>query len=73
MKIKLFGTVKEFLGKNEITIEIKEELTAGEVIKKLKIPEKYVFIIEKDGKPISKETKLNNNDTIVLVPFISGG
>jgi sulfur carrier protein ThiS len=44
-----------------------------ELFSKVGIPEKYVFVVEKNGKAITKDSVINDNDEISLIPFISGG
>lgn len=80
VKIKLFANLKEIVGKGEIEIEAK---TVAEVLKKLSesYPELGRFIM-KEGyvqvfvnlKRISDlNMKLNDNDTVAILPPVSGG
>jgi len=74
MKIKIFGGLRNFTdNKSIVEIEIDSEKTVKEIIDILKIPQNYVFIVAKGGKAIKKETKVRNEDEIVITPYISGG
>ncbi len=74
MKIKIFGGLRNFTyGKNVVEIEIDSEKTVKEIIDILKIPQNHIFIVARGGKAIAKETKVRNEDEIVITPYISGG
>ncbi len=80
VKIKLFANFREIVGKSEIEIEAR---TVVELLKKLSenYPELRQFI-SKEGyvqifvnlKRISDlNMKLNDNDTVAILPPVSGG
>ncbi|NIA23208.1 MAG: hypothetical protein GWP03_03490 [Proteobacteria bacterium] len=74
MKIKVYGILKRYVGDRDyIKIDIPEPTTVADLFSKAGIPGKYVFIVEKNGKAITKDITVNNDDEISLIPFISGG
>lgn len=74
MKIRLYGRLKEFVdGKDVIEIKIVSDVEVMEIIRRLKIPENYVSFVEKDGKRIEMESRVNNQDKITILPILSGG
>jgi len=74
MKVKVFGLLKKYTGnKDVIEIEIDSEKKVGDIIGSLNIPENNVYIIEKNGNPVGRDTRVNNDDQIALIPLLSGG
>jgi sulfur carrier protein ThiS len=74
MKVKVFGLLKKYTdNKDVVEIEIDSEKRVGDIIGSLNIPEGYVYIIEKNGNLVKRDTVVNNNDQISLIPFLSGG
>ena len=74
MKVKVFGLLKKYTdNKDVIEIEVDSEKRVGDIIGSLNIPESYVYIIEKNGNPVKKDTVVNNDDRIALIPLLSGG
>lgn len=74
MKIKAYGILKQYIGDEDyLKIDVPEPITIVELFSKVGIPEKYVFVVEKNGKAITKDSVINDNDEISLIPFISGG
>ena len=74
MKIKLFGTLKTFTGGRElIEIKLDSEKRISDIFASLNIPESHVFLIEKSGKSLQKDSMVSDNDEISLVPILEGG
>jgi len=80
IKIKLFAYYREIVGKKELSIELKEEITINELMKMLvaRYPKLSKFIdstmmitlnhIHADGKELIKD-----DDEIALLPPVGGG
>ena len=74
MRVKVFGILKTFVGGRElIEISLHSEKRVNDIIGCLNIPDNYVFLVEKSGKPVPKDLVLSNDDEIALVPLLSGG
>ncbi len=66
MKVKLFGSLKTFTGgRGLIEIKIDSEKRVKDIISSLRIPDNYVFLIEKGEIPIPRDFVLEDNDEVV--------
>ena len=83
MKILYFAKIKEIIGKNEDSINIDEETTVEDIVKKLKLIDESYKLAFKDLKSIkcsvncnyinSFQTKVANNDELAFFPPVTGG
>ncbi len=74
MKIRVFGLLKGYTkGRDLVEIGLDSEKSLRDILGGLSIPEDYVYIIEKNGKPVERDVVVNNNDQITLIPLLSGG
>ena len=83
MKILYFAKIKEIIGKTEDSINIDEQTTIENIIKKLKLIDESYKIAFKDLKNIkcsvncnyinSFKTKVTNKDEIAFFPPVTGG
>lgn len=72
VEVKLFATFRE--GRfSEKKLELSEESSLSDLLKRLKIPEKDAKIMIVNGQAVSVEHKLSNNDVIAIFPPIAGG
>ena len=83
MKILYFAKIKEIIGKNEDSININEETTVEDIVKKLKLIDESYKLAFKDLKSVkcsvncnyinSFQTKVTNNDELAFFPPVTGG
>ena len=83
MKILYFAKIKEIIGKNEDSININEETTVEDIVKKLKLIDESYKLAFKDLKSVkcsvycnyinSFKTKVTNNDELAFFPPVTGG
>ena len=83
MKILYFAKIKEIIGKTEDSINIDEQTTIENIVKKLKLIDESYKIAFKDLKNIkcsvncdyikSFQTKVTNTDEIAFFPPVTGG
>ena len=83
MKILYFAKIKEIIGKNEDSINIDEETTVEDIVKKLKLIDESYKLAFKDIKNVkcsvncnyinSFQTKVTNNDELAFFPPVTGG
>ncbi len=74
MKIRVYGILRQYIDNREsVERDISEPIKINELLRDVGVPEKYVFVVEKNGKAIPKDSLVGNEDEISLIPFISGG
>ena len=83
MKILYFAKIKEIIGKNEDSINIDEETTVEDIVKKLKLIDESYKLAFKDLKSVkcsvncnyknSFQTKVTNKDELAFFPPVTGG
>ncbi|ADT85117.1 MoaD/ThiS family protein [Thermococcus barophilus] len=71
VKIRLYGELALKFSP-EFEVEIEENLTVGDLLKKLKISDQEYHILVNEKK-VSKDHKLKENDYIKLLPVVYGG
>ncbi|MHC4241816.1 MAG: MoaD/ThiS family protein [Planctomycetota bacterium] len=73
VEVKLFATFRE--GRfNERELELPEESSLSDLLKRLKIPEKDAKVLIVNGLAVSAvEHKLSNRDVVAIFPPIAGG
>ncbi len=76
VKIKLFASYREKVGKEQIEISIDKEIEAKKLLKI--ISEKYKLdlngcLVAKNNEYIKMSDKIKNDDVIYLLPPVSGG
>jgi len=72
IEIKLFADLRTIY-QREDTIPITEPQVISDVLKKLKIPEKKVSIILKNGKHANPEDTIKPGDRLAIFPPLGGG
>ncbi len=74
MKIKVFGGLRKFVdGHAQLEVAFDDRVTVRDIIIKCHIPEHYVYVVERDGKPIDKNTAIRDEGELKLLPIITGG
>ncbi|MCJ7546028.1 MAG: MoaD/ThiS family protein [Deltaproteobacteria bacterium] len=78
VEIKIFSTLKGYVAESDMLVgdnrwEIPEGITACELGKKLKIPEKEIKIILINGRKADADHVLNEGDSVYIFPLLMGG
>jgi molybdopterin converting factor small subunit len=78
VEIKIFSTLKRYVAESDMLVgdnrwEIPEGITACELGKKLKIPEKEIKIILINGRKANDDHVLNEGDSVYIFPLLMGG
>ncbi len=78
VEIKVFSTLKRFVAESDMLVggnrwEIPEGITARELGKKLKIPDKEIKIILINGRKAAEDHVLNEGDSVYIFPLLMGG
>ncbi|ALM76417.1 MoaD/ThiS family protein [Thermococcus barophilus] len=71
VKIRLYGELALKFSP-EFEVEIEENLTVGDLLKKLEISDQEYHILVNEKK-VRKDHKLKENDYIKLLPVVYGG
>jgi len=75
MKIKLFGGLREFVGgMADVEMAINEPISVRQIIEALNIPDRYVYVVEKEGRMVEKDAIIQEDEgEIKFLPVIAGG
>ena len=74
MRVKLYGRLRQYVGgRGWVEIDLDSERTVNDVIRALQVPENEVYVVERAGRPIEKDSPVNNTDGITLLPLMDGG
>jgi molybdopterin converting factor subunit 1 len=77
--IKTFASVKEIFGHDELSLDVDDTITAGEVVDMLckKYPDllgmKETLITAVNEEYCARDTVLKQNDILAVFPPVSGG
>ena len=58
---------------DEVVITASSPLTCREILLKLGLDKKIIGYYIFEGKPLSLDDKIDNNGTLQIIPFLSGG
>jgi molybdopterin converting factor small subunit len=73
VRVKIFGAPSLALECKELTFELNEQATIGDLLKHLPIEDRdYVYVV-RAGIRLKSSTKLEDDDEIMVVPSIAGG
>lgn len=74
IRIKLFGGLRKYVGgRATVELYVYSQLSVREVIAALNIPDQFVYLVEKGGKAVDKNTIVEDEEEIKLLPVIAGG
>ena len=78
IEIKVFSTLQRYVAGSDMLVgdnrwEIPEGITARELGKKLKIPDKEIKIILINGRKADDNRVLNEGDSVYFFPLLMGG
>jgi molybdopterin converting factor subunit 1 len=78
VNIKLFASCRELIGKDKITLKLKNQMTVGDVRKKILelyplLLGKIQFVIALNYEIVDEITPINQKDEVAILPPVSGG
>ena len=78
VEVKVFSTLKRYIAGSDMLVgdnrwAIPEGITARELGKKLKIPDKEIKIILINGRKADDDHVLNEGDSVYIFPPLIGG
>jgi molybdopterin converting factor small subunit len=73
VKVKIFGAPSLALEIKELTLQLRRDATAEDLLNSVTIKDKNYLYIVREGIRLTRSTKLQDGDEILLVPPIAGG
>jgi len=73
VKVKIFGAPSLALEIREVTLELRKDATAEDLLDSVSVKDKNYLYIVREGIRLSRTSRLNDGDEILLVPPIAGG
>lgn len=73
VKVKIFGAPSLALESRELTLELREDATAEDLLNSVSVNDKNYLYIVREGIRLTSSSKLRDGDEILLVPPIAGG
>lgn len=74
VRVKIFGGLRRYTDdKSVLEIEIESNKAISEIIQRINVPDAFVYAVEKNGKVVSKQTIVDKDCKMTLIPFITGG
>lgn len=71
--MKIFGAPSLALEIKELTLQLRRDATAEDLLNSITIKDKNYLYIVREGIRLTRSSKLNDGDEILLVPPIAGG
>jgi len=73
VKVKIFAAPLLALETKELTLQLGKNATAEDLLNSVSIEDKNYIYIVREGIRLTRSSKLNDGDEILLVPPIAGG
>ena len=73
VKVKIFGAPSLALESRELTLELKENTTAADLLNSVSVEDKDYLYTVREGIRLTPSSRLRDGDEILLVPPIAGG
>lgn len=73
IKIKLIAPLYRHLESNQLELDVEEGSTIRDVIDNLNILKAFPILVLKNGKHTKPKEKLEDGDSLTLVPVMGGG
>lgn len=73
VKVRIFGAPSLALQSSELTIKLRENATAEDLLNAIPVKDKNYLYIIREGVRLNRSSKLNDGDEILIVPPIAGG
>ena len=76
--IKLFASCRDMIGKDKITLKIKDQMTIGDLKKKILrlypvLSLGIQFVVSLNYEIVSETTPISQKDEVAILPPVSGG
>lgn len=78
VKIKLFAMCRELIGKDQITLKLKNQMTVGDIRKKILklypvLSRRTQFVVAVNYVIVDEITPISEKDEVAILPPVSGG
>jgi len=74
MRVKLYGRFRRYVGdRGWIEVNLDSEETVADVLRAHQLPDNEVYVVERAGRPVKKDSPVDNTDEITLLPLMDGG
>ena len=73
VKVKIFGAPSLALEVKELTLQLEKNATAEDLLNSVEVKDKNYLYIVRGGIRLSRSSRLEDGDEILLVPPIAGG
>jgi molybdopterin converting factor small subunit len=73
VKVKIFGAPSLALEIRELTLELRKDATVEDLLNSITIKDKNYLYIVREGIRLTRSSKLEDGNEILLVPPIAGG
>ena len=78
MDIQLFAYCRELIGKDKITLNLKNQVTVGELKKKIielypDLSSQVQFVVALNCEIVNETTPISSKDALAVLPPVSGG
>jgi len=73
VKVKIFGAPSLALESRELTLELGEDATVGDLLSSVTVKDKDYLYIVREGIRLTPSSRLRDGDEILLIPPIAGG
>ncbi len=73
VKVKIFGAPSLALEVKEFTLQLEKDATAEDLLNSVEVKDKNYLYIVREGIRLTRSSKLEDGDEILLVPPIAGG
>jgi molybdopterin converting factor small subunit len=73
VKVKIFGAPSLALEVRELTLQLGKDATAGDLLNSISIKDKNYLYVVREGIRLTRSSKLEDGDEILLIPPIAGG
>ena len=73
VKVKIFGAPSLALEVKELTLQLEKNATAEDLLNSVEVKDKNYLYIVRGGIRLTRSSKLEDGDEILLVPPIAGG
>jgi molybdopterin converting factor small subunit len=73
VKVKIFGAPSLALEVKELTLKLEKDATAEDLLNSVAVKDKNYLYIVRGGIRLTRSSKLEDGDEILLVPPIAGG
>jgi molybdopterin converting factor small subunit len=73
VKVKIFAAPALALESRELSLQLKEDATADDLLSSIPVKDKDYLYIVREGIRLNRSSKLKDGDEILIVPPIAGG